>query len=161
MAPINSRWRHIILALLALIPLIYGILSWSESANTIGQNIMTNWLATMIGAAVGVLIGLEVYRWQQGREQTAKEQEASDHETKILVAIYPIYRSGLTLPNRVCYNDFQLHSAKTRVGLMPKVTFCNCALFSQRRLRAISTTHSGPPAKSFAYRSILFTPPHS
>lgn len=87
MAPINSRLIHIILVLLALIPSVYGIRYWSESANTIGQNIMANWLATMIGAAVGVLIGLEVYRWQQGREQEVKEKEASHQETKILAAI--------------------------------------------------------------------------
>jgi hypothetical protein len=87
MAPINPRLIHIVLVLLALIPLVYGIRYWSESANTIGQNIMANWLATMIGAAVGVLIGLEVYRWQQGREQKVKEKEASYQETKILVAI--------------------------------------------------------------------------
>ena len=41
----------------------------------------------MIGAAVGVLIGLEVYRSQQDREQKAKDKEASDQETKILEAL--------------------------------------------------------------------------
>lgn len=87
MALINSRFIHIVLVLLALIPLVYGIRYWSEPANTIGQNTMANWLATMIGAAVGVLIGLEVYRWQQGQEQNAKEEEENTHKTQILAAI--------------------------------------------------------------------------
>jgi hypothetical protein len=88
MAPFSPRLIHIFLVLLALIPLAYGIGYWSESADTIGQNIMASWLATMIGAAVGVLIGVEVYRWQQGGEQKAKELEASYHETKILAVLY-------------------------------------------------------------------------
>jgi len=88
MAPFSQRLIHIFLVLLALIPLAYGIGYWSESADTIGQNIMASWLATMIGAAVGVLIGVEVYRWQQGGEQKTKEQEASYQETKILVVIH-------------------------------------------------------------------------
>jgi hypothetical protein len=87
MAPISPRLIHIVLVLLVLIPLVYGIRYWSESVSTIGQNIMANWLATMIGAGVGVLIGLEVYRWQQGREHQAQEKEASDQETKILAAL--------------------------------------------------------------------------
>jgi hypothetical protein len=87
MAPVNSRLIHFILVLLALIPLVYGIRYWSESANTIGQNIMASWLATMIGAGVGVLIGLEVDRWQQGREQMAKKEETSCQETQVLNAI--------------------------------------------------------------------------
>jgi hypothetical protein len=88
MAPFSPRLIHIFLVLLALIPLAYGIGYWSESADTIGQNIMASWLATMIVAAVGVLIGVEVYRWQQGGEQKAKELEASYHETKILAVLY-------------------------------------------------------------------------
>jgi len=87
MAPINSRWIHIVLVFLVLIPSAYGIHYWSESADTIGQNIMASWLATMIGAAVGVLIGLEVNRWQQGREQGAREQVAGQRERQILGAI--------------------------------------------------------------------------
>jgi len=88
MAPFSPRLIHIFLVLLALIPLAYGIGYWSESADTIGQNIMASWLATMIGAAVGVLIGVEVYRWQQGGEQKANELEASYQKTKILAVLH-------------------------------------------------------------------------
>ena len=41
----------------------------------------------MIGAGVGVLIGLEIYRWQEDGEQKATEKEATRQEAQILGAI--------------------------------------------------------------------------
>jgi hypothetical protein len=87
MALFDSRLIHIILLLLVVIPLAYSVVFWSESATTIGQNIMANWLATMIGAGVGVLIGLEVYRWQQSREQETAREETREKENAILNAL--------------------------------------------------------------------------
>jgi hypothetical protein len=80
------------LIILAIIPIIYFFTHRGETAFL--DSTMGNWFATMAGAFVGVISALELYKWQEKREDIVRERETKikereeyEHSLKIMTLI--------------------------------------------------------------------------
>ncbi|HRQ42639.1 MAG TPA: hypothetical protein PLD25_32400 [Chloroflexota bacterium] len=82
----NYRLLWAVVAIAAAIPTLYFF--WKLTDLDFIDSAMGNWFATMIGVLVGILIALEIDRWQQEvqskREKETQEAEELRRKIKIL-----------------------------------------------------------------------------
>lgn len=94
-----------VIVIFAIIPTMYFFARIADPAFRDGA--MANWFATMIGAIVGILIALEINRYQQEtqekRERQVQEREKSARKTKILTLI----RGELELNRQILFSTIE------------------------------------------------------